>query len=106
MGKIVIGLVTAHGLLHCNVFGNYNFPCSIPLNDYKLLACDIQQLLVAVTIHACSSSGSQYFRVIEDLIVLLGHLQNSKNTRMQSKISAYCWGSQDWKSISTPSQLV
>ncbi|XP_065486597.1 lysosomal-trafficking regulator isoform X2 [Caloenas nicobarica] len=56
----------------------------IPLNDYKLLACDIQQLLVAVAIHACSSSGSQYFRVIEDLIVLLGHLQNSKNARMQN----------------------
>ncbi|XP_075002602.1 lysosomal-trafficking regulator isoform X6 [Calonectris borealis] len=56
----------------------------IPLNDYKLLACDIQQLLVAVAIHACSSSGSQYFRVVEDLIVLLGHLQNSKNERMQN----------------------
>nr|XP_009912287.1 PREDICTED: lysosomal-trafficking regulator isoform X3 [Haliaeetus albicilla] len=56
----------------------------IPLNDYKLLACDIQQLLVAVAIHACSSSGSQYFRVIEDLIVLLGHLQNSKSARMRN----------------------
>ena len=59
---------------------------SIPLNEYRLLACDIQQLFVAVTIHACSSSGSQYFRVIEDLIVLLGYLQNSKNKRTQSKI--------------------
>lgn len=62
------------------------------MNDYKLLACDIQQLLVAVAIHACSSSGSQYFRVIEDLIVLLGHLQNSKNARMQSKLSVYFGG--------------
>lgn len=61
------------------------------MNDYKLLACDIQQLLVAVAIHACSSSGSQYFRVIEDLIVLLGHLQNSKNARMQSKLFANFW---------------
>nr|XP_006122129.1 lysosomal-trafficking regulator isoform X1 [Pelodiscus sinensis]XP_014428565.1 lysosomal-trafficking regulator isoform X1 [Pelodiscus sinensis]XP_025039908.1 lysosomal-trafficking regulator isoform X1 [Pelodiscus sinensis]XP_025039909.1 lysosomal-trafficking regulator isoform X1 [Pelodiscus sinensis]XP_025039910.1 lysosomal-trafficking regulator isoform X1 [Pelodiscus sinensis]XP_025039911.1 lysosomal-trafficking regulator isoform X1 [Pelodiscus sinensis] len=57
---------------------------NIPLNDYKLLVCDIQQLLVAVTIHACSSSGSQYFRVIEDLIVLLGLLQNNKNEKTQN----------------------
>ncbi|XP_033874007.3 lysosomal-trafficking regulator-like isoform X2 [Acipenser ruthenus] len=55
----------------------------ILLNDYKLLVCDIQQLLVAVTIHSCSSSGSQYFRIIEDLITLLGYLQISKNKRTQ-----------------------
>ncbi|XP_041106752.1 lysosomal-trafficking regulator-like isoform X3 [Polyodon spathula] len=55
----------------------------ILLNDYKLLVCDIQQLLVAVTIHSCSSSGSQYFRIIEDLITLLGYLQISKNQRTQ-----------------------
>ncbi|MBN3312843.1 LYST regulator, partial [Atractosteus spatula] len=55
----------------------------IPLNDYKLLVCDIQQVLVAVTIHSCSSSGSQYFRIIEDLITLLGYLQTSKNKRTQ-----------------------
>ncbi|XP_042189049.1 lysosomal-trafficking regulator [Callorhinchus milii] len=53
----------------------------IPMSDYKLLLCDIQQLLVAVTIHSCSSSGSQYFRIIEDLISLLGYLQTSKNTK-------------------------
>ncbi|KAG5855575.1 hypothetical protein ANANG_G00050510 [Anguilla anguilla] len=55
----------------------------IPLDDYKLLVCAIQQLLVAVTIHSCSSSGSQYFRIIEDLITLLGHLQTSKIRRTQ-----------------------
>ncbi|MGH0178328.1 UNVERIFIED_CONTAM: hypothetical protein FKN15_076979 [Acipenser sinensis] len=55
----------------------------ILLNDYKLLVCDIQQLLVAVTIHSCSSSGSQYFGIIEDLITLLGYLQISKNKRTQ-----------------------
>ncbi|XP_048843336.1 lysosomal-trafficking regulator-like isoform X2 [Brienomyrus brachyistius] len=49
----------------------------IPLDDHKLLVCDIQQLLVFVTIHSCSSSGSQYFRIIEDLVALLGHLQTS-----------------------------
>lgn len=57
--------------------------CSIPLNDYKLLVCDIQQMLVAVTIHSCSSSGSQYFRIIEDLITLLGFMQTSKMRRTQ-----------------------
>uniref|UniRef100_UPI00398EDA26 lysosomal-trafficking regulator isoform X1 n=2 Tax=Pristiophorus japonicus TaxID=55135 RepID=UPI00398EDA26 len=50
----------------------------IPVSEYKLLLCDIQQLLVAVTIHSCSSSGLPYFRIIEDLISLLGYLQNSK----------------------------
>lgn len=59
--------------------------CSIPLNDYKLLVCDIQQLLVAVTIHSCSSSGSQYFRIIEDLITLLGFMQTSKMHRTQGE---------------------
>ncbi|XP_067840227.1 lysosomal-trafficking regulator isoform X1 [Heptranchias perlo] len=53
----------------------------IPMSEYKLLLCDIQQLLVAVTIHSCSSSGLPYFRIIEDLISLLGYLQNSKDTK-------------------------
>ncbi|KFQ27432.1 Lysosomal-trafficking regulator, partial [Merops nubicus] len=83
----VADLLLDNGLLYvlCNTLATLNgLETNIPLNDYKLLACDIQQLLVAVAIHACSSSGSQYFRVIEDLIVLLGHLQNSKNARMQN----------------------
>ncbi|XP_075604856.1 lysosomal-trafficking regulator isoform X2 [Balearica regulorum gibbericeps] len=83
----VADLLLDNGLLYvlCNTLAALNgLETNIPLNDYKLLACDIQQLLVAVAIHACSSSGSQYFRVIEDLIVLLGHLQNSKNARMQN----------------------
>ncbi|NXC46503.1 LYST regulator, partial [Penelope pileata] len=82
----VADLLLDNGLLYvlCNTLAALNgLETNIPLNDYKLLACDIQQLLVAVAIHACSSSGSQYFRVIEDLMVLLGHLQNSKNTRMR-----------------------
>ncbi|MEQ2200237.1 hypothetical protein XENOCAPTIV_025721 [Xenoophorus captivus] len=40
-------------------------------------------MLVAVTIHSCSSSGSQYFRIIEDLITLLGFMQTSKMRRTQ-----------------------
>ncbi|NWU63619.1 LYST regulator, partial [Pterocles burchelli] len=83
----VADLLLDNGLLYvlCNTLAALNgLETNIPLNDYKLLACDMQQLLVAVAIHACSSSGSQYFRVIEDLIVLLGHLQNSKNARMQN----------------------
>ncbi|XP_019382698.1 PREDICTED: lysosomal-trafficking regulator isoform X1 [Gavialis gangeticus] len=83
----VADMLLDNGLLYvlCNTLAALNgLEQNIPLNDYKLLACDIQQLLVAVTIHACSSSGSQYFRVVEDLIVLLGHLQNSKNERTQN----------------------
>ncbi|NXA37739.1 LYST regulator, partial [Eudromia elegans] len=83
----VADLLLDNGLLYvlCNTLATLNgLETNIPLNDYKLLACDIQQLMVAVAIHACTSSGSQYFRVIEDLIVLLGHLQNSKNTRMKN----------------------
>ncbi|XP_074846230.1 lysosomal-trafficking regulator [Carettochelys insculpta] len=76
-----------NGLLYvlCNTLAALNgLETNIPLNDYKLLVSDIQQLLVAVTIHACSSSGSQYFRVIEDLIVLLGLLHNNKNEKTQN----------------------
>uniref|UniRef100_A0A6Q2WXU8 Lysosomal trafficking regulator n=1 Tax=Esox lucius TaxID=8010 RepID=A0A6Q2WXU8_ESOLU len=75
-----------HGLLYVlfNTLSTLNgMEHSIPLNDYKLLVVDIQQLLVAVTIHSCSSSGSQYFRIIEDLITLLGFLQTSKMRRTQ-----------------------
>uniref|UniRef100_A0A8C9RJI1 Lysosomal trafficking regulator n=1 Tax=Scleropages formosus TaxID=113540 RepID=A0A8C9RJI1_SCLFO len=65
-------LATLHGLEN-----------GMPQNDYKLLVCDIQQLLVAVTIHSCCTSGSQYFRIIEDLITLLGYLQTSRIRRTQ-----------------------
>ncbi|MEJ1284502.1 lysosomal trafficking regulator [Cricetulus griseus] len=83
----VADMLLDNGLLYvlCNTVAALNgLEKNIPLNEYKLLACDIQQLFIAVTIHACSSSGSQYFRVIEDLIVLLGYLQNSKNKRTQN----------------------
>ncbi|KAJ7987342.1 hypothetical protein DPEC_G00325490 [Dallia pectoralis] len=75
-----------HGLIYVlfNTLSTLNgMEHSIPLNDYKLLVVDIQQLLVAVTIHSCSSSGSQYFRIIEDLTTLLGFLQTSKMRRTQ-----------------------
>ncbi|KAM4608027.1 lysosomal-trafficking regulator [Polymixia lowei] len=75
-----------HGLLYVlfNTLSTLNgMENGIPLNDYKLLVCDVQQLLVAVTIHSCSSSGSQYFRIIEDLITLLGFMQTSKMRRTQ-----------------------
>ncbi|XP_034753584.1 lysosomal-trafficking regulator isoform X3 [Etheostoma cragini] len=75
-----------HGLLYVlfNTLSTLNgMENGIPLNDYKLLVCDIQQLLVAVTIHSCSSSGSQYFRIIEDLITLLGFMQTSKMRHTQ-----------------------
>lgn len=71
--------------LHVSFLFFLSFVCRIPLNDYKLLVCDIQQLLVAVTIHSCSSSGSQYFRIIEDLITLLGFMQTSKIRRTQGE---------------------
>ncbi|XP_077073466.1 lysosomal-trafficking regulator isoform X2 [Siphateles boraxobius] len=75
-----------HGLLYVlfNTLSTLNgLENGIPPNDYKLVVCDIQQLLVAVTIHSCSSSGSQYFRIIEDLITLLGYMQTSKVRRTQ-----------------------
>ncbi|XP_058165487.1 lysosomal-trafficking regulator isoform X2 [Dasypus novemcinctus] len=83
----VADMLLDNGLLYvlCNTVATLNgLEKNVPMNEYKLLACDIQQLFIAVTIHACSSSGSQYFRVIEDLIVLLGYLQNSKNKRTQN----------------------
>lgn len=83
----VADMLLDNGLLYvlCNTVAALNgLEKNIPLNEYRLLACDIQQLFIAVTIHACSSSGSQYFRVIEDLIVLLGYLHNSKNKRTQN----------------------
>ncbi|XP_002760934.3 lysosomal-trafficking regulator [Callithrix jacchus] len=83
----VADMLLDNGLLYvlCNTVAALNgLEKNIPVSEYKLLACDIQQLLIAVTIHACSSSGSQYFRVIEDLIVMLGYLQNSKNKRTQN----------------------
>ena len=86
--SLFIDLAYASGrlpVLHFVLFFLFFSLCSIPLNDYKLLVCDIQQLLVAVTIHSCSSSGSQYFRIIEDLITLLGFMQTSKMRRTQGE---------------------
>nr|XP_033792260.1 lysosomal-trafficking regulator isoform X2 [Geotrypetes seraphini] len=83
----VADLLLDNGLLYvlCNTIAALNgLETNMSLNDYRLLICDIQQLLVAVTIHSCSSSGSQYFRVIEDLVILLGYLQKSKNEKMQN----------------------
>ncbi|XP_028902841.1 lysosomal-trafficking regulator isoform X2 [Ornithorhynchus anatinus] len=83
----VADLLLDNGLLYvlCNTIATLNgLETNISLNDHKLLVCDIQQLLVAITIHACSSSGPQYFRVIEDLIILLGYLQSSKNKKTQN----------------------
>ncbi|KAI7805145.1 lysosomal-trafficking regulator isoform X2 [Triplophysa rosa] len=80
-----------HGLLYVlfNTLSTLNgLENGIPPNDYKLVVCDVQQLLVAVTIHSCSSSGSQYFRIIEDLITLLGFMQTSKVRRTQEMAMA------------------
>ncbi|XP_031435189.1 lysosomal-trafficking regulator isoform X2 [Clupea harengus] len=75
-----------HGLLYVlfNALATLNgLENGISPGDYRLLMCDMQQLLVAVTIHSCSSSGAQYFRIIEDLITLLGYMQTSKVRRTQ-----------------------
>ncbi|XP_051508273.1 lysosomal-trafficking regulator-like isoform X1 [Myxocyprinus asiaticus] len=80
-----------HGLLYVlfNTLSTLNgLENGIPPNDYRLVVCDIQQLLVAVTIHSCSSSGSQYFRIIEDLITLLGYMQASRVRRTQEMAMA------------------
>ncbi|XP_036071561.1 lysosomal-trafficking regulator isoform X2 [Oryzias melastigma] len=85
-GPKLADILLDHGLLYVlfNTLSTLNgMENGIPLNDYKLLVCDIQQMLVAVTIHSCSSSGSQYFRIIEDLITLLGFMQTSKMRRTQ-----------------------
>ncbi|XP_043931740.1 lysosomal-trafficking regulator [Protopterus annectens] len=55
----------------------------VPAKDYKLLVCDIQQLLIAIAIHSCSSSGTRYFQIIEDMITLLGYLQKCKTRKTQ-----------------------
>ncbi|KAM4694759.1 lysosomal-trafficking regulator [Discoglossus pictus] len=83
----VADMLLDNGLLYalCNTLAALGgIETSVPLDEYTLLVCDIQQLLVAVTIHSCSSSGSQYFRIVEDLIILLGYLHESKNERMQN----------------------
>ncbi|MEE6475211.1 hypothetical protein FKM82_010657 [Ascaphus truei] len=83
----VADMLIDNGLLYavCNTLAALGgIETSVPLDEYTLLVCDIQQLLVAVTIHSCSSSGSQYFRIIEDLIILLGYLHESKNERVQN----------------------
>ncbi|KAM4772207.1 lysosomal-trafficking regulator [Rhinophrynus dorsalis] len=83
----VADMLLDNGLLYavCNTLAALGgIETSVPLDEYILLVCDVQQLLVAVAIHSCSSSGSQYFRIVEDLIILLGYLCESKNETMQS----------------------
>ncbi|TRY64527.1 hypothetical protein DNTS_026789, partial [Danionella cerebrum] len=87
----IADILLDHGLLYVlfNSLATLNgLENGMPASDYRLLLCDIQQLLVAVTIHSCSSSGSQYFRIIEDLITLLGYMQTSKVQRTQEMATA------------------
>ncbi|XP_029114650.1 lysosomal-trafficking regulator-like isoform X3 [Scleropages formosus] len=48
------------------------------LDEHKVLLCDLQQLLMLVTVHSCRISGAHYFHIFEELIILLSHLQTSK----------------------------
>ncbi|XP_063773674.1 lysosomal-trafficking regulator isoform X2 [Pseudophryne corroboree] len=83
----VADMLLDSGLLYalCNTLATLcGIETSVSQDEYILLACDLQQLLIAVTIHSCSSSGSQYFRIVEDMIIILGHLNESKNERLQS----------------------
>ncbi|XP_077145213.1 lysosomal-trafficking regulator [Ranitomeya variabilis] len=83
----VADMLLDSGLLYalCNTLATLcGIQTSVSQDEYILLASDLQQLLIAVTIHSCSSSGSQYFRIVEDLIVILGYLNESKNERLQN----------------------
>ncbi|KAM9317348.1 lysosomal-trafficking regulator [Gastrophryne carolinensis] len=83
----VADMLLDSGLLYalCNTLATLcAIETSISLDEYILLACDLQQLFIAVTIHSCSSSGPQYFRIIEDLIILLGYLNETKNEMLQN----------------------
>ncbi|XP_040285377.1 lysosomal-trafficking regulator isoform X2 [Bufo bufo] len=83
----VADMLLDSGLLYalCNTLATLcGIETSVSKSEYILLACDLQQLLIAVTIHSCSSSGSQYFRIVEDLIVILGYLNESKNKKLQN----------------------
>ncbi|XP_073416193.1 lysosomal-trafficking regulator isoform X2 [Dendrobates tinctorius] len=83
----VADMLLDSGLLYalCNTLATLcGIQTSVSQDEYILLASDLQQLLIAVTIHSCSSSGSQYFRIIEDLIVILGYLNESKNEKLQN----------------------
>ncbi|XP_075718563.1 lysosomal-trafficking regulator isoform X2 [Rhinoderma darwinii] len=83
----VADMLLDSGLLYalCNTLATLcGIETSVSPDEYILLACDLQQLLIAVTIHSCSSSGSQYFRIVEDLIVILGYLNESKNEKLRN----------------------
>ncbi|CAJ0919172.1 unnamed protein product [Ranitomeya imitator] len=85
----VADMLLDSGLLYalCNTLATLcGIQTSVSQDEYILLASDLQQLLIAVTIHSCSSSGSQYFRIVEDLIVILGYLNESKNEKLQITI--------------------
>ncbi|XP_068087878.1 lysosomal-trafficking regulator isoform X2 [Hyperolius riggenbachi] len=83
----VADMLLDSGLLFalCNTLATLGaIETSISLDEYILLACDLQQVMIAITIHSCSSSGTQYFRIVEDLIILLGYLNESKNEKLQN----------------------
>ncbi|KAM4040946.1 lysosomal-trafficking regulator isoform 3-T3 [Anomaloglossus baeobatrachus] len=83
----VADMLLDNGLLYalCNTLASLcGIQTSVSPDEYILLASDLQQLLIAVTIHSCSSSGSQYFRIVEDLIVILGYLNESKSEKLQN----------------------
>uniref|UniRef100_UPI00358DFC63 lysosomal-trafficking regulator-like n=1 Tax=Myxine glutinosa TaxID=7769 RepID=UPI00358DFC63 len=61
---------------------------TLPRSDGGLLLGDIQQFLLAATLHACTSAGSHYFHLLDDLLAMLGHFQTSQNARTQALAAA------------------
>uniref|UniRef100_A0A8C4N483 BEACH domain-containing protein n=1 Tax=Eptatretus burgeri TaxID=7764 RepID=A0A8C4N483_EPTBU len=61
---------------------------TLPRSDGGLLLGDIQQFLLAATLHACTSAGSHYFRLLDDLLAMLGHFQTSQHARTQALAAA------------------
>ncbi|KAI8480550.1 hypothetical protein Bbelb_417300 [Branchiostoma belcheri] len=54
---------------------------SLPRDDLLLLVGDVQHFLACVVVRACSMTGVQNFQVLEDMVTLLGRVEDMERDR-------------------------
>ncbi|KAI8477728.1 hypothetical protein Bbelb_445390, partial [Branchiostoma belcheri] len=82
--EVMAAIMMENGLVWalCNVISAMNSPqISLPRDDLLLLVGDVQHFLACVVVRACSMTGVQNFQVLEDMVTLLGRVEDMERDR-------------------------
>ncbi|XP_078592182.1 lysosomal-trafficking regulator-like isoform X1 [Branchiostoma floridae x Branchiostoma japonicum] len=84
--EVMAAIMMENGLVWalCNVISAINSPqISLAPEDQLLLVGDVQHFLACVVVRACSMTGVQNFQVLEDMVTLLGRVEDMQRDRHQ-----------------------